>query len=294
MGIQSAVMAEQFGTMFQYGKRRISAMSNEEFNKLTFEKLQSEMTTQLQGMIPQMEKQIQAMQPMVKTIIAEFANYLKLATEAVKDQIKTTSLLSGEFTDIATTTSQGTTQIDYEALANTIFKGGLATDTWSKLIKLLENPADAALFTTQRVAIDINVNQTPTTTIKPPLLTEQQKADLLTQQTTVIDNVVTTPKPTEVETTVLPQPGTDPTPTAILTLSDEVKVTEAATWDGRIQLGEMRVNEGTAIMVFKQYEETIQKWSSATTTLDVARRNKWINDLYLWRLEFKKLYGYWA
>ena len=82
MGIQSAVMAEQFGTMFQYGKRRISAMSNEEFNSLTFEKLQNRMTLQLEGMIPEMEKQIQAMAPLMKTIVREFAVYLNEAVNA--------------------------------------------------------------------------------------------------------------------------------------------------------------------------------------------------------------------
>ncbi len=83
MGMQSAVMAEQFGTLFQYGKRRISAMSNEEFNALTPEILQIRMTEQLQKMIPEMEKQIQAMSPLVSVIIREFANYIKLAITTV-------------------------------------------------------------------------------------------------------------------------------------------------------------------------------------------------------------------
>ncbi len=83
MGIQSAIMAEQFGTMFQYGKRRISAMSNEEFNKMTPDMLQARITTQIQGMIPEMEKQIQAMRPMVIIIMKEFAEYVRLATEAI-------------------------------------------------------------------------------------------------------------------------------------------------------------------------------------------------------------------
>ncbi len=83
MGMQSAVMAEQFGTLFQYGKRRISAMSNEEFNALTPEILQIRMSEQLQKMIPEMEKQIQSMSPLVSVIIREFANYIKLAITAV-------------------------------------------------------------------------------------------------------------------------------------------------------------------------------------------------------------------
>ncbi len=85
MGIQSAVMAEQFGTMFQYGKRRISAMSNDEFNKLTPQELQKRMTIQIQGMIPEMEDQIKAMRPMVELIIKEFAQYILLATRATQE-----------------------------------------------------------------------------------------------------------------------------------------------------------------------------------------------------------------
>lgn len=81
MGIQSAVMAEQFGTMFQYGKRRISAMSNEEFNDLVKnpKKMQEIFTNKLVDMIPEMERQIQAMGPMVNVVIHEFGIYLDRA-----------------------------------------------------------------------------------------------------------------------------------------------------------------------------------------------------------------------
>ncbi len=83
MGIQSAVMAEQFGTMFQYGKRRISAMSNEEFNALTPTILQERMTKQIQEMIPEMEKQIQAMGPLMEIILREFGSYISRAYELI-------------------------------------------------------------------------------------------------------------------------------------------------------------------------------------------------------------------
>ncbi len=83
MGIQSAVMAEQFGTMFQYGKRRISAMSNEEFNALTPQLLQERMTTQIQDMIPEMKEQIKAMQPLVELILKEFGAYVTIAGKVI-------------------------------------------------------------------------------------------------------------------------------------------------------------------------------------------------------------------
>ncbi len=43
MATQSLVMGESFGKAFQFGKRKISAMSNEDFNKLTIEQVASEM-----------------------------------------------------------------------------------------------------------------------------------------------------------------------------------------------------------------------------------------------------------
>ncbi len=102
MGIQSAVMAEQFGTMFQYGKRRISAMSNEEFNKLTPKMLQERMTREIAGMIPQMQEQIQAMRPMVELIIKEFAQYILLATKAVGEIAETgTGVATGNISYLA-------------------------------------------------------------------------------------------------------------------------------------------------------------------------------------------------
>ncbi len=83
MGIQSAVMAEQFGTMFQYGKRRISAMSNEEFNKLTPLQLQNDMIGQIEVLVPVMKDQMQMMRPTVKVIIEEFLQMFTQVGEAL-------------------------------------------------------------------------------------------------------------------------------------------------------------------------------------------------------------------
>ncbi len=94
MGIQSAVMAEQFGTMFQYGKRRISAMGNDEFNALTPAILQQRMTDQIQAMIPQMQNQIEAMRPLVRVIINEFGNYIGEAADVVSHAVGGPHLIS--------------------------------------------------------------------------------------------------------------------------------------------------------------------------------------------------------
>ncbi len=72
MGIQSAVMAKQFGENFQYGKRRISAMSNEEFNRLTPKILMENANAELKSMIPSMEQSIKDMSEFQTFLIGEF------------------------------------------------------------------------------------------------------------------------------------------------------------------------------------------------------------------------------
>ncbi len=81
MGAQSLVIGKMFGEGFQYGKRKISAMSNEEFNKLTFEDMMSNARTELKASIPTMQAALQDMQPMVETVVREFFNYITLITK---------------------------------------------------------------------------------------------------------------------------------------------------------------------------------------------------------------------
>ncbi len=81
MGIQSGVMAQQFGMNFQYGKRKISAMSNEEFNKLTPAGMQADFSTQIKGMIPTFEKSLQDMRPFQRMIFVEMIAAFKEAVD---------------------------------------------------------------------------------------------------------------------------------------------------------------------------------------------------------------------
>jgi len=82
MGIQSAVMAKQFGENFQFGKRRISAMSNEDFNKLTPKIIMSNANKELAAMIPDMRESIASMNTFQTFIIKEF---LDMLTEFIHD-----------------------------------------------------------------------------------------------------------------------------------------------------------------------------------------------------------------
>ncbi len=87
MGAQSLVIGKMFGEGFQYGKRKISAMPNEEFNKLTFEAMMSNARDEMQASIPTMIQAMQDMKPMVAAVIHEFTNYLSLVIKAAPDEI---------------------------------------------------------------------------------------------------------------------------------------------------------------------------------------------------------------
>ncbi len=58
MATQSLVMGEAFGKAFQFGKRKISAMSNDEFNKLSIENVASEMFASYKNILPELKTSI--------------------------------------------------------------------------------------------------------------------------------------------------------------------------------------------------------------------------------------------
>ncbi len=58
MATQSLVMGEAFGKAFQFGKRKISAMSNDEFNELKIEKVASEMFQSYKNILPELKQSI--------------------------------------------------------------------------------------------------------------------------------------------------------------------------------------------------------------------------------------------
>ncbi len=71
MGAQSLVLGKAFGEGFQYGKRKISAMTNEEFNKLTPSDIAANSRKELQDMIPSMKASITDMRDFQSFIVHE-------------------------------------------------------------------------------------------------------------------------------------------------------------------------------------------------------------------------------
>ncbi len=77
MGAQSAVMGEAFGKHFQYGKRKISAMSNEDFNKLTSAELFDDTLHGFAGMIPKLEQSMRRTEGLQSFVIEQLIRYVR-------------------------------------------------------------------------------------------------------------------------------------------------------------------------------------------------------------------------
>ncbi len=94
MAAQSAAMAQAFGTHFQYGKRKISSMSNEEFNKTTPEMLFKGLNEDLKHFVPHIQKSIQDMsdfqQQIVQQIIVEISKLPSSIVSGVQQASGTT------------------------------------------------------------------------------------------------------------------------------------------------------------------------------------------------------------
>ncbi len=87
MATQSLAMGEAFGKSFQYGKRKISAMSNEDFNKYTFADMMNEQTINYKMMIPKLHEQMEASQQMQQDIFTEMIKIIPAFMAAVIDSI---------------------------------------------------------------------------------------------------------------------------------------------------------------------------------------------------------------
>jgi len=107
MAGQSLAMGEAFGKGFQYGKRKISSMSNEEFNALNFQQLSESIATDYKVMIPSIQKSIQASQELQRTVLQEMGQLIKTIPSEILNFFGS---LVGQ-TDNTTTNTSGITNV---------------------------------------------------------------------------------------------------------------------------------------------------------------------------------------
>ncbi len=87
MPIQSYLMMYFAGSGWQYGKRRISAMSNEQFNKLTPEELLQQHSIELKNMLPTLDKTLNDVTPLIRTLVEQYGDFVREAIKAIPDAI---------------------------------------------------------------------------------------------------------------------------------------------------------------------------------------------------------------
>ncbi len=90
MAGQSLMMGEAFGKGFQYGKRKISSMSNEEFNALTPGDLGKSITTDYNAVIPHLERAIQDSKEFQTLVISELIRIIPTIPGAILEGLSPT------------------------------------------------------------------------------------------------------------------------------------------------------------------------------------------------------------
>ncbi len=93
MATQSFLMMQMAGAGWQYGKRKISAMSNIEFNKLSTNQLLSNETADVRKAIPTIEASMNDMTALMAPIVAQYADFIKEAIKGAGQGL--TTLLGG-------------------------------------------------------------------------------------------------------------------------------------------------------------------------------------------------------
>jgi len=86
MASQSLAMGEAFGKGFQFGKRKISAMSNEDFNKLSAVQMHADVTAEIKDMIPNMRESMRNFATLQPEIIKQLLDYALTVGEAVVEK----------------------------------------------------------------------------------------------------------------------------------------------------------------------------------------------------------------
>ncbi len=83
MPIQSYLMMYFAGAGWQIGKRKISAIPNEEFNKMSANDLLKGFTADLRETIPTLESSMNDVTPLIKTLIEQYGDFIRIAIETI-------------------------------------------------------------------------------------------------------------------------------------------------------------------------------------------------------------------
>ncbi len=83
MPIQSYLMMYFAGAGWQIGKRKISAIPNDEFNKMSANDLLKGFTADLRETIPTLERSLNDITPLIQTLIAQYGDFVTVALKEI-------------------------------------------------------------------------------------------------------------------------------------------------------------------------------------------------------------------
>ncbi len=159
MTAQSLMMMLGAGRAWQYGKRQISAMSNEEFNKYTPKDMIDETMADIREMIPSLKQNMQDMKSLQSFIITEMVSYIR----SLPDDI-----VAGFSSD----TSNPSTLSSITGLIETAFKiGGMGSEFSGKQMENLARE----LTTQYNILPPVYADDTSTNQTNDPLITPETK-----------------------------------------------------------------------------------------------------------------------
>jgi len=93
------------GAGWQFGKRKVSGMSNEEVNAMSPHDFMLKLNGELKTMVPTMQQGMADMTPLIKTTVVQFGEYIREAIKAFPQAVAAAVGSSGEFSNIPTTDS---------------------------------------------------------------------------------------------------------------------------------------------------------------------------------------------
>ncbi len=83
MPIQSYLMMYFAGAGWQIGKRKMSAIPNDEFNKMSAKQLLEGFTADLRSTIPTLERSLNDITPLIETLIKQYGEFVTLAASVI-------------------------------------------------------------------------------------------------------------------------------------------------------------------------------------------------------------------
>ncbi len=105
MPIQSYLMMYFAGAGWQIGKRKISAIPNPEFNKMSANDLLKGFTADLRETIPTLERSLNDITPLIRVLIEQYGDFIKEAIAAMPQALQNIIGGGGEFQNIPTSES---------------------------------------------------------------------------------------------------------------------------------------------------------------------------------------------